>query len=226
MLLGALLLLAVPAARACGDTQVVPLVDLEFPEKSACREDAPCDPLPGHGASERYEGSVKWSWDVDQCTVQNGLPGGEVRIQIGPTSSTPDWMRVRADPEEVVITTQEQVDPRNLHVEDVGGATRVYFQVEKSVAVTFTRVGALDDEDADRIEGRDGLLPLFLKAQSQSATASMASFGVEEFRFDASVASDAALAGRPADARQESTPWPLPMTGLALLGAVLVARRR
>jgi MYXO-CTERM domain-containing protein len=105
----------------------------------------------------------------------------------------------------------------------------LWFEYVMDITVTVTRTGDPTQADVDRMADRQGVIPVFIKARSsESGAYYREAFGIEEFRFqgvaDPEVARE--IAEATAMPAAEEAPGLAPVAVLALLGAVLLVRRR
>ena len=246
MLLGALaLLLIAPTATAqvddarcaepCG--YIVPIIDLEFPEKQACGGsglvftgdgDNDCAPVPEEGTPLVLEGVLTWYYDASEEPPYPKAVGEDIVVTFDGTRNNPSWLDMRVEPGEIRIDDVALADPQRFETEETDqGATVLWYRFRVDVTVTFTRTGDPSPQELERIEGRDGIVQVFLKAKStESGSTYRESFGVEEFRFSAYEGPGAVQSVQGADGREAPGPGVvLPLVGLAVLGAALRRRR-
>lgn len=219
-------------APPCG--WINPLIDLDFPEKPSCgggvvtaeRPDD-CIPLMADGERLAMEGTLTWYWSISDEAHYPNDPQQDIEVSFGGTASNPSYLDVVVEPERFIIDTATLFSPEHMHVEEgPTGQQQLVYRYEEPVTVTFTREGSPDARDLERLHNRDGIQSLFLKASStESGERFKAAFGVEEFRFDATKAPDAAMLGLDATGTKD-TPGPaLPLLVAALALAALTRRR-
>lgn len=244
MLLGALaLLLIAPTATAqvddarcaepCG--YIVPIIDLEFPEKQACGGSGlvftgdggnDCAPLPTADEPLVLQGTLTWYYDASEEPPYPKEVGQDIVVSFDGTRNNPSWLEMEVEPGEILIDDVALVDPQRFETEETDqGATVLWYRFRSDVTVTFTRTGDPSPQELERIEGRDGIVQVFLKAKStESGSTYRESFGVEEFRFSA-LEGPGGVQSLQDEADQEAPGPALPLLGLAVLGAALRRRR-
>lgn len=221
-----------PAAAACAPPcgYISPIIDLVFPEKPACgagqavlADGTPddCLLLMERGGSVTLDGTLRWYWEISEEGTYPNDPQQDIEISFGGTQSNPDWLEVDVEPGGFTIDTVALFDANeNWRVDDSGAEPRVWYWFERNITVTFTRTGDPSDDDLRLIEDRGGVRSVFVKAKSTaSGDRYKESFGVEEFRFDAT-----AEPGLDALRDEEAPGLPL-VLGIAALAACAAAAR-
>jgi hypothetical protein len=234
--LAALLLLAAPPAAAqapdrssclafappCG--YITPLMDLEFPEKPKCGAGAGgpsrCITIPEEGRSVSFAGKVRWYWKLSEDLTYPPDTQQPIVVSFSGTATNPKFLGLKVEPPQFTIQPSDLFDPRHMPTEGSGLATAVYYSYEQAVNVTFTRAGAPTAAELDRLAARDGVLSVYLKAQSNANGAYFReAFGIEEFRFNGT-----GLLATPETRGAPAPGWAVPL--MALAAAVLLTRRR
>ncbi len=233
--------LAVPATTAADDEcdepcgYIVPIIDLDFPDKQLCggsglvftgdSEGADCTAVPAMAESMVIDGTLTWYYDASEEPPYPKAVGEDIVLSFSGTRNNPGWLDMAVSPSEMFITDADLVNPDYFHIEENSqGGQVIWFRYEQPISVTFTRTGDPTAAEAERIAGNDAMLQVFLKAKStESSSTYRESFGVEEFRFVSDAQS--AAEGSPDPSANEAPGPALPLI-LAALGAVLVARRR
>lgn len=216
------------AAGACAPPcgYIIPLIDLDFPEKPACGNpalggDGECIPLPARDGSVSYDGVLRWYWEVSQDGTYPNDPQQPIVVSFSGTGSNPDFLEVAVEPPEFQITTADLFTPTNLKQDASDPAKpRVWFWYERPVTVTLTRTGDPTAEEIERAEQRRGNFEFHLKVKSSaSSDRYREAFGLETFRFEgASVL--------PEEGGSEDTPLPAPWCVLAAIVATAATLRR
>ena len=220
-------ILPLPALASCAPPcgYIVPLMDLDFPEKPLCVAElgqAPdpnlCIPLPALGESITYNGTMRWYWEITEDGIYPNDVGTDIEIVFSGTASNPKWMNFEVTPAAFTITTADLFSPDNLVTKEKPGSQTpaVWFSFDRDISITITRTGDPSDADLTRIGTKGDIQNLFMKAKSTSSgDRYKESFGVEEFRFY--IADSDNFEGTPS----------LPAVALvmALFGAVIARRR-
>jgi len=194
---------AAPESASCAPPcgYINPLIDLDFPDKPKCgsgavvtaERPADCEVLMEDGASVSYPGTIRWYWVVsDEATYPND-PQQPIEIGFSGTSSNPAYLDIRVAPEGFTIDTATLFSPDHFRVVEGPNGQQVYYWYEQPIEVTIARSGAPEGRELEILQDRDGVQNLFLKAKSTaSGDRFREAFGVEEFRFDARGALEAA----------------------------------
>ena len=104
-----------------------------------------------------------------------------------------------------------------------------WYNYREPITVTVTRTDDPDKRSLDKMEDRNGVIALFVKARSTaSGDFYREAFGVEEFRFNgcADEAVAAQVCGASRASGDESTPGLAPLWTVAALVALAIARRQ
>ncbi len=217
---------------------IIPMIDLQFPDKELCgggrllyADESPddCTPLMALGATHSIEGKFRMYWDAQEEPTYPINPDEPITVTFSETQSNADWIRVTIEPASFVITLQDLYDPDHYTEPDTGSNPIIWFNYERDITVTFERIGDPDKAWEEKMEDRQGVLPMFLKARSTASGAYYReAFGVEEFRFhDCGTSPEGCpdMPSEPATDDEENIPaLPLALVGIGLLG--LAARRR
>ena len=217
-------LLALPGAEACADqTGASAALDLTFPKPEGCKRDAPeaCPALPEADFPLVIEGILLWSWELDAAcstTIPSTMP---VHIHLqGLERTAAGWLEVTSDPSEITIEPQQQWD---LTDDSIDPATaRMRGQESFPLRVTIALVGEPSAEALDRLDARNGIVQVDLRALAEATDTFVGVSGLEAFLLDGRPAME------PADGDGgRDIPSPSALLALAVLGlAVAAARRR
>ncbi len=227
--------LATDCAEPCG--YIVPIINLDFPEKQTCggsgliftgEEERDCAGLPALGETVRLDGTLTWYYDASEEPPYPKQVGEDIVITFGGTRNNPGWLEMAVEPGEFRITDQDLVNPVYFETEgDPQTGTVLWYRYVQDLSVTFTRTGDPSAADLARIEDRDGILQVFLKAKStESSQTYRESFGVEEFRFMATQGPGAVESPNAAANNNEAPGVAVPLLAVGALGAAVLARRR
>ncbi len=233
----ALLVPALPSAAAncnepCG--YIVPIIDLDFPDKQLCGgsglvftgdgEARDCAIVPALGTSMSLQGTLTWFYDASEEPPYPKAVGEDIVISFSGTRNNPSWLKMEVTPGEMSITDADLVSPEHFELEeDSQGGQVLWFRYQQEITVTFTRTGDPSTAEAQRIANNEGMLQVFLKAKSTGSSSTYReSFGVEEFRFLMSEDS----ADVPTDTVDNEAAGPALPLILAVLGALVLVRRR
>jgi hypothetical protein len=219
--LGFLALLLAPGASAC--QAVYPLIDLEFPQKVRCSPVAPeeCDPAP-RNATDDYvqEGTFHWRWDLDNCGASSFGPSMDpVVVTFAPYARNPSWLEATMEPAEITITFEDQWDLMDDQNDPASGSFT--FREDYPVKITIHRTGDPTPDELARLDDRNGVVDLLLKALTSETPMFQAAITVEPFSFNAAPL----LEPEPAHGK-ESPAVPVPALALAFLACAVAARRR
>lgn len=222
--------LASPAEAACAPPcgYIIPLIDLDFPEKPVCGNpalggDGQCIPLPEQGGSVSYDGVLRWYWEISQDGTYPNDPQQDIVVSFSGTGSNPGFLHATVEPTEFTITTADLFSPTNMKQDTSDPAKpRLWFWYERPLTVTLARTGDPTPEELDRSEQRGGRFEFHLKVKSTaSSDRYREAFGLETFRFDATSV-------LPQDGGRQESPLPpaWATAGAVAAAAVLLRRRR
>lgn len=220
-------------AEPCG--YIVPIIDLDFPEKKTCGgsglvftgdSDRVCEELPALGESRQMQGSLTWYYDASEEPPYPKTSGEDIVVSFSGTRNNPSWLQMEVVPGEIRIDDVSLLHPDHFETEQTEqGGTVIWYRFRVDITATFTRTGDPTEAELERITDRDGIVQVFLKAKSTESTNYRESFGVEEFRF-AAFEGDGSVT-QPLQDADESTPGPaLPLLALAALCLAAMRRRR
>lgn len=220
----------------CG--YIVPIIDLEFPDKMLCgggrlvyADETPedCFDLMAVGESKELTGTLRVYWDAQEEPTYPILPTDEpITITFSGTQSNPSWLDVKVEPGSMQIGPQDLYDPARYDI-DPEGTPIAWYNYREPITVTVTRTDDPDKRSLDKMEDRNGVIALFVKARSTaSGDFYREAFGVEEFRFNgcADEAVAAQVCGASRASGDESTPGLAPLWTVAALVALAIARRQ
>jgi hypothetical protein len=216
------------AAPPCG--YIVPQMGLDFPDKPLCKaatlggtvDLATCMTLPGPGESVQQHGVLRWYWDVTQDGTYPIDPMVPIVIAFSGTATNPSYLTLTVEPAEIVLDAVEMVNPA-YYKPDESNPQQVWFEVERDITVTIQRTGDPAPADLEKVANGNGVQKVFLKGKSNaSGSYFKESFGVEEFRFDATQ-DPAVMASTGAS---NDAPGLGPLALLPVLGLALLALRR
>lgn len=212
-----LALLFLPGAQACSSASG--FLDLDFPRAPGCGRMDPraCPALPEADFPYVVEGTLTWGWESDACSVlvPSAMP---VHIHLDASlREATGWLDLTVEPREILIPPQEQWDVTDDEV-DPNGSFRA--QEQFPVRVTVALVGEPSLEALERVQSRNGLAQVALKASADSTDAFGALFTWQDVFFDGSplVPEDAAS--------QRAAPSASPLLALAVLALAVAFRRR
>ena len=216
--------LGVGFAPPCG--YITPLMDLEFPSKPRCGSGAggpaKCMPVPEEGGTVTLAGKARWYWKLSEDLTYPPDTSQPIVVSFSGTSTNPKFLTFKVEPPQFTIQPSDLFDPRRMPSQGSGADTTIYYSYEQAINVTFTRAGMPTAAELDRVAARDGVLSVYLKAQSNGNGAYFReAFGIEEFRFNGT----GFLA--PATTATQDAPglaWVPALLGLAA-AAVLLRRR-
>lgn len=216
-------LLALPGVEACADRgAATAALDLAFPRPDGCKRDAPeaCPALPEADVPLVVDGLLTWSWELDAACSATVPSTSPVHIHLqGLERSAEGWLLLSAEPSEITIEPQRQWDVTNDDIDPANARFRS--QESYPIRVTIALVGEPSAEALDRLDARNGLVQLDLRASSEASDTFLAVTTLESFLLDGR----AAMEPEDDDAGR-NVPSPSALLALAVLAFAAALRRR
>ncbi len=228
---------------------ILPVLDFDVPDKLPCGGGRilysvgppdDCFEMLQPGETRVYPAKFVMKWEItDEGTYPKEI-GTDIVISFSGTGGNVPWIALDIAGENMTDGTYRLddaalVDPDNLRrITTADGRETVWFWFERAIEISFSRDGGPSTQELRELEGRQGVMPYFLKARSSdSGPRFKEGFGIEEFRFNTCTDDAIAASLKPCPAPagtafpvDQDAPAPAWTLALAALLAVVMLRRR